>query len=525
MAKIAFILLCHKDADAIIAQALRLTAAGDYVAIHFDASAPADDYARIEKALRKNNSVVLSDERVKGGWGEWSLVQGSINATRSALKAFPKATHFYLLSGDCMPIKSAQYVHGFLDREDADFIESFDFFKSDWIKTGLREERLIYRHYFNERDQKGLFYAALNLQKRLGLTRAIPADLDIMIGSQWWCLRRSTIEAIFEFAEARRDVMRFFRTSWIPDETFFQTLVRHIVPETEIRSRTLTFLMFSDYGLPVNFYDDHYDMLTGQDFLFARKISPEAHKLKERLGDLFAARGAKFQISSEGKRLYEFLTSRGRIGQRFAPRFWEKEATLGRERELYIVTCKKWHVAKRLLDQFSQVTNVPLIEYLFDEEGTALPDLGGIERSIAKRTRHRRALLRMLFDYFDTDRLLICIDPANIELFRDFHSDRSKTRVLEVECHFTDAYLVGHAKRVGLLSEDSTWETEQAILPTIRNDIALESDRLRDEEFPAHQRFREDGTRSENIDALTAFLSVAKDQAAKVVDNAYVFAE
>jgi hypothetical protein len=72
-----------------------------------------------------------------------------------AVEAFPRATHFYMLSGDCMPIKSAEYAHEFLDRDDADFIESFDFFKSDWIKTGIRDERLIYRHWFNERNTKG----------------------------------------------------------------------------------------------------------------------------------------------------------------------------------------------------------------------------------------------------------------------------------------------------------------------------------------------------------------------------------
>ena len=31
--------------------------------------------------------------------------------------------------------------------------------------------------------------------------------------------------------------MRFFRTTWIPDETFFQTLVRHLVPEPRDPSR------------------------------------------------------------------------------------------------------------------------------------------------------------------------------------------------------------------------------------------------------------------------------------------------
>jgi hypothetical protein len=187
-----------------------------------------------------------------------------------------------------------------------------------------------------------------------------------MIGSQWWCLRRRTVEAVLKFVKKRRDVARFFRTTWIPDETFFQTLVRHLVPEQEIDTRTLTFLIFSDYGMPVNFYNDHYDLLLSQDFLFARKISPEAQDLKRRLGLLYVAQGVQFQISNEGRSLFQFLSGRGRDGRRFATRFWEAESTLGRERELLIVVCKKWHVAKRVLDRIRQVTNFPAIENLFN---------------------------------------------------------------------------------------------------------------------------------------------------------------
>ena len=50
MAKIAFILLCHKDPEGVIAQARRLTAVGDFMAIHFDARANPADYARIRAA-------------------------------------------------------------------------------------------------------------------------------------------------------------------------------------------------------------------------------------------------------------------------------------------------------------------------------------------------------------------------------------------------------------------------------------------------------------------------------------------
>ena len=525
MAKIAYILLCHKDPDAVIKQADRLTAAGDYMSIHFDANADPASFKQIKTALSDNPSVTFAHRRIRCGWGEWSLVQATLYALESAVEAFPRATHFYMLSGDCMAIKTAEYVHNFLDDNDADFIESFDYFESDWIKTGFKEERLIYRHFFNERTQKQRFYTSFQLQRRLGLTRPIPADIDVMIGSQWWCLRRQTIEWVLNFTRERRDVMRFFRTTWITDETYFQTVVRHVVPEDEIRSRTLTFLLFSDYGMPVTFYDDHYDLLLSQDFLFARKISPEAIDLKRRLGLLYAAQNVHFQISNEGTSLFKFLTGRGRIGRRFATRFWETESTLGRNRELLIIICKKWHVAKRMLERIRQMTNVPAIEYLFNEEHSPLPDLGGIQSSLEKRTRHRRALMRMLFDYYETDRLIVCMDPSNIDLLQDFAGDRSITRMLEINCNFTDDYLVGHAMRVGLAGEQTSAETIERLLPTIRNDMLFESDRIRDADFEHLDRLEESADLDQNARALARFLSVPEDKAREIAEVDYLFAD
>ncbi|MEO0669404.1 MAG: DUF5928 domain-containing protein [Pseudomonadota bacterium] len=525
MAKIAYILLCHKDPLAIIKQAERLTAAGDYMSIHFDARADARAFAQIRSALADNPNVTFAHRRIKCGWGEWSLVQATLYAVEAAVEAFPRATHFYMLSGDCMAIKSAEYTHKFLDENDADFIESFDYFESDWIKTGFKEERLIYRHFFNERKHKKLFYASFNAQRRLGLTREVPADLQVMIGSQWWCLRRRTIEWVLDFTRKRRDVMRFFSTTWIPDETFFQTIVRHLVPEEEINSRTLTFLMFTDYGMPVTFYDDHYDLLLSQDFLFARKISAEARDLKRRLGLLYAAENVPFQISNEGASLFKFLTGRGRIGRRFATRFWETESTLGRDRELMIIICKKWHVAKRLLERIRIMTNLPTIEYLFNEEHTPLPDLGGIQTTLGKRTRHRRALMRMLFDYYETDRLIVCMDPGELDLLQDFAGDRSVTRMLEIQCGFSDSYLVGHAMRVGLAGEQTSPETLERLLPTIRNDMTFESDRIRDAEFEHLEQMREGADVTENAKALSRFLAVPEDKAREIASVDYLFAD
>jgi len=181
MVTIAFILLCHKDRDAKTPQAERLTSAGDKV-----------------------------------------------------------ATHFCLLSGDCMRIKSADYIHDYLDARDEGSIEIFDFFESGWIKTGFCDERMVYRYLFNERSQPKGFYASIQVQQTLSLKRSIPPELHMMIGSQWWCLRRQPVEAFLGFIDQGKDIEWFFRTTWLPDETFFQTLARHLIPEVKSDCRTPT---------------------------------------------------------------------------------------------------------------------------------------------------------------------------------------------------------------------------------------------------------------------------------------------
>ncbi|MCS6625828.1 beta-1,6-N-acetylglucosaminyltransferase [Roseibacterium beibuensis] len=524
MAKIAFILLCHKDAPSIIRQAERLTATGDFVSIHFDARAKAEAFAQITAALSDNKNVTFA-KRIKCGWGEWSLVQATLNAVEAAVEAFPRASHFYMLSGDCGSVKSAAYAHRFLDAADRDYIESFDFFSSDWIKTGFKRERLVYRHWFNERRQKWRFYTMFEIQKRLGLERRIPRDIQVMIGSQWWCLRRRTIEAVLEFCKARPDVVRFFRTTWIPDETFFQTLVRHLVPEREIESRTLTFKMFSDYGMPVSFYNDQYDLLVSQNYLFARKISPEATHLKERLGMLWESGRTDFAVSDEGPRLHAFLTGRGRIGRRFGTRFWERESTLGPDRELVMIVCKKWHVAKRMLHAAEDRVGISGVEYLFDEASCPVPHLGGIERTLEKRNRHRRALMRMLFDYYETDRLMICLDPANIDLMRDFMTDRASTRLLELQCTFDDQYLVGHARRVGLATDDTPSDVIQRMLPTLRHEFQYESIRIREAEFSDHWRVREDRDAKANAAVLSDVFNIDAETGLALAETPYLFAD
>jgi hypothetical protein len=61
-------------------------------------------------------------------------------------------------------------------------------------------------------------------------------------------------------------------------------------------------------------------------------------------------------------------------------------------------------------------------------------------------------------------------------------------RLLEVECEFTDDYLIGHARGSVWPGTDAAGDLDK-LLPTIRYDVKFESDRLREagfERIPPH---------------------------------------
>ena len=152
---------------------------------------------------------------------------------------------------------------------------------------------------------------------------------------------------------------------------------------------------------------------------------------------------------------------------------------------------------------------MPFQECILREDVKELPELGGILFNYQKKACHRRPFMRMLYEYYETEKLAICLDPSNIDLIRDFASDRNTTRILEINCEFDDQYILGHARRIGLISDQTAVETLVKLLPSIRNDLKKEIDSIGDLKLEFAYKIDEKGAAQRNADELSRFADIA----------------
>ena len=273
---VGVVMLVHTAFDRAEQVVRHWTAGGCPVVIHVDKAVDKKTFNAFKGALRDLIDVRFS-KRHRCEWGTWGLVAASQAASELMLETFPDVRHVYLASGSCLPLRPVKELIRYLEaRPKTDFIESATTSDVLWTVGGLDKERFTLRFPFAWKKHRFLFDKYVELQRRLNITRKMPNGLVPHMGSQWWCLTRQTLSAILQDPE-RSTYDRYFKRVWIPDESYFQTLVR--LYSLNIESRSLTLSKFDFQGKPHIFYDDHLQLLRRSDCFVARKIWPHAERL------------------------------------------------------------------------------------------------------------------------------------------------------------------------------------------------------------------------------------------------------
>lgn len=242
----AYLLLAHTQPNQLAFLIKALAHPNNSFFIHVDAKANIDLFIKAIETEIPSAPVYFLTERVACQWGQYSLVAATLKLLRIAnAHQTLDFDHFILLSGQDYPLKSPEQVLTFLDHHrDHDFIEHFA------LPTEHLRERQngLYRinryHYFSEEKHKefppyskkpvlnSFFNFLANTFHKY--VRKMPLGMEPYAGSQWWILCRQTVGDLLNFLNKNPQVEHYFRNTWIPDELFFQTVVKHVATKSSV---------------------------------------------------------------------------------------------------------------------------------------------------------------------------------------------------------------------------------------------------------------------------------------------------
>lgn len=187
------------------------------VVLHCDVSSPEPVFRAMTADLPERVEVM---PRMATGWARWENVAAELEGYRRAL-ARPEVTHVALMSGTDYPLAPTAAMNAFLGQHlGVSFAEYHRLPYAAWGPSGGMA-RLRYRHWV--RGKRML---------RLPVPRRLPRDVVWAGGSQMKVLSRQHAAAVVAAADERPDLVRFFRRSWIADESFVGSVLNtpHLTP-------------------------------------------------------------------------------------------------------------------------------------------------------------------------------------------------------------------------------------------------------------------------------------------------------
>lgn len=219
MTPLAIVILAHADPTHL----KRLVAAlpDTPVVLHCDARTPAEVFRQMTDGLPARVRVI---ERQKTTLASWSLVSAELAALREAVR-WTGARHVAVLSGADYPLVPMGDLVRDLQRMDGrTWIANWPLPFSEWV-TDRKPDGGLWRlrHRYLMRGDQVVFVGDIPL--RWPWRRELPTDVELRACSQWKIYARRHVDALLRLVEQRPDLVRFWRTTLVPDESFVASML------------------------------------------------------------------------------------------------------------------------------------------------------------------------------------------------------------------------------------------------------------------------------------------------------------
>jgi hypothetical protein len=217
------------------------------VYVHLDKKSNAADFFHFTPRVRSFESIY----RVY--WGSFSHVLATLDLMCRALED-PSNTHFYLMSGQCYPVKSDEQIAALLEAEAGNFITMLK------MPGSHKPLHRLTRWHFHDAKAVGIDNAALKKIAQKIFNRLPQRDIAKTLrgmqpygGTAWWMLNRKSASAVLSFLDSSPWYLNAFRWSLVPEEMFFQTIIAKLGIRPDRMTPTFTkWIEGASNPLPVN---------------------------------------------------------------------------------------------------------------------------------------------------------------------------------------------------------------------------------------------------------------------------------
>lgn len=268
---IAYLIMAHKEPVQVGRLLRSIAAPGNRYLVHVDATAREGVRSAIAAQARDVPGVELLPSRACR-WGGFSLVAVELDAMRRLLRE-PGWTHYVNLSGQDLPLVSQTSLEKQLRAAPArSWVDWFDPLDNGW---GNPYHPVGTPEFADVRSRVEGVYVEVPRSRRIvrvpGLRRRLPDSVEWFGGSQWRVLARDVCRYLVEDPAARR-LARFFRHTFVPDESFVQTALLNAPVHHDLVNDSRRHIRWS----PTihTFRREDYDELDRSDAWFARKFDP-----------------------------------------------------------------------------------------------------------------------------------------------------------------------------------------------------------------------------------------------------------
>jgi hypothetical protein len=290
--RIAYLVFAYRNPLLLRRAIGTLSSEGSTFFVHIDQKSDIKAFSQIH-----GENVIFSKKRIPVYWAEFSGAEAILLLIRQALERSQEYDYLVLLSGSEYPLRSAGYIHTFLEENHGQ-----EFISMTKMPNEAAGKPLSRINTLRFQSNQPLTRFAVRVAAKAGLAtrdyRKCLGNLVPYAGSTWWALTREACQYVLEFVQRNQHVVEYFKKTFAPEEMFFHT----ILGNSPFGARARRNLLYEDWsaggGHPAAINEQHLALFQSQEkirltdlwgsaeVVFARKLSDERLDLVEQIDDL-----------------------------------------------------------------------------------------------------------------------------------------------------------------------------------------------------------------------------------------------